>query len=164
MVAPKPRQHRQGPLMVNAADHGLPAPGCRRRGKPPFLAATRSEPVSIRVGDALRYGPGDLERRQQAPSRPFAGEGAPAGGERKSREGPDPPQPWRLLPPRGLSTSHQQRWTITPRLSCGRPVAAHFHPHYITGIPSAVLGDRCLRVVWGPRAAGRQALGSNGLP
>ncbi len=67
-------------------------------------------------------------------------------------------------PPRGLSTSHQQRCIIAPRLRCGRPVAAHFHPHYITGIPSAALGDRCLRVVWGPRAAGRQALGSSGLP
>ena len=67
-------------------------------------------------------------------------------------------------PPRGLSTSHQQRCIIAPRLSCDRPVAAHFYPHYITGIPSAALGDRCRRVVWGPRAAGRQVLGSSGLP
>ena len=78
--------------------------------------------------------------------------------------GPHPSHPDAASPPRGLSTSHQQRCIIAPRLSCDRPVAAHFYPHYITGIPSAALGDRCRRVVWGPRAAGRQVLGSSGLP
>src|SRR5262245_21461530 len=101
---------------------------------------------------------------RQAPPQPCGLRAAPAGGGSDSRAGAGTRRARRESLLRGLSTSHQQRSVVGRRPSCGRPVAAHFWPHYITGIPSAALGDRCLRVVWGPRAAGRQALGSGGLP
>ena len=157
-----------GEFPPSADAFGLPGEEANLGGRP------RPTPARLSIGRArLKQGPegrsqlpggGRTGRRRRGHGQPLASDWRPDWRPDWRETGAEVLAPRLRSPPRGLFTSNQQRCDGPRHPSCSRPVAAHFSPHYITGIPSAALGDRCLRVVWGPRAAGRQALGSNGLP